>query len=89
MVEETRRARGTLHTSPAADEGTVLVLGATVVETGEDIYIGVDHRPGSAIVRLLDFEQPIVEIEEWQIIGKPPVPSELTQLRYADRVPRQ
>ena len=66
------------------DEGTILVFGATRVDDGQDIYIAVDHRPGEAIVKLLDYEQPVVEIEPWQIIGNVPVAADLTALRYFD-----
>lgn len=63
------------------DEGSVVVFAGTDVETGRDVYIGVDHRPAQAIVGALDFEDPLVEVEPWQVIGFLKAPAELTQLR--------
>jgi hypothetical protein len=66
------------------DEGNVIVFGATRTDNGYDIYVTIEHRYGEAICKLLDFEQPVVEIDEWQIIGNVPVAADLTRLRYFD-----
>lgn len=69
------------------DEGTIVVFGATRSDNGQDIYIGVDHRPAEVLVSVLDFENPTVEVEDWQILGEIPAPPQLTQLRTVDSVP--
>lgn len=51
------------------DEGSVVLLGATLVEDGREVTIAVDHRPAQDIVRALDYEEPLVEIESWMIVG--------------------
>lgn len=66
------------------DEGSVVVFAATRVDTGQDVYIGVAHRMAEVLVRALDFEDPLVEIEDWQIIGNVPVPPGLNRYRNAE-----
>ena len=51
------------------DEGSVILLGATLVESGQEIVFACDHRPGAEIVRALDFEEPLVEVEPWMIVS--------------------
>ena len=63
------------------DEGSVVVFTAERVDDGRSLYIAVDHRFGQDIVRALDYEEPVVEVEGWQILGYVPVPPELTTLR--------
>lgn len=63
------------------DEGTIVVFGATRVDNGRTIYIGIEHRFAQDIVRALDYEEPTVNVDEWQIIGDAPVPPEMAKLR--------
>ena len=68
------------------NEGSVVVFNGTLVEDGTDVYVAIDHRPAADIARALDYEDPLVEIEDWQILGKIPVPKGLTAIRQSDNL---
>lgn len=52
------------------DEGTIALFAATVVDTGAEITIAVDHRCAHYIAMALESgEHVLTEVEDWQIVG--------------------
>lgn len=51
------------------DEGSVVVFGATRTDNGREVCVAVDHGCAGPITRALDFENPVVDIESWQLLG--------------------
>jgi len=51
------------------DAGSIIIFGATRTDNGRECQIAVDHRPAAALAKLLDYENPVVDVEPWQILG--------------------
>lgn len=49
---------------------TILIFDVTDIDDESNLVIGVDHRPARELRAALDAgELPIVEVEDWQVIG--------------------
>ena len=55
--------------SVTRDEGTIVVFAGTLVDTDQDVHIAVDHRMAGPLAEALEYEEPLVDVESWQIIG--------------------
>lgn len=59
------------------DEGTIVVLAGTDLDTGQRVEFAADHRPARAIIEALNealhdtdqnVEMPVAEVEDWQVL---------------------